>query len=302
MDSPFVGPFLGTEALAEGTVTRRKLSSRHEAVYRDVYLAKGTEMTAAKRALASWLWTGRQATLTGLSASAVYGTQWIDPTAPAELYRRNGKPTTGILIHRDELYADETRRFAGLPVTTPARTAFDLGRRPGRDEAVIQVDALSQATRLCAPDIAPLLDRHPGVRGLVQLREVLALMDGGAESPPETRTRLVLIDAGLPKPQTQILVHGNFGARRSARIDMGYAEFKVGVEYEGAQHWTDPRVRANDIDRYAELAALGWLIVRVGADLLNHRPQVIVARVCAALRARGAQWPVVARVSADRVA
>lgn len=136
----------------------------------------------------------------------------------------------------------------------------------------------------------------------MQLREVLALMDGGAESPPETRTRLVLIDAGLPKPQTQILVHGNFGARRSARIDMGYAEFKVGVEYEGAQHWTDPRVRANDIDRYAELAALGWLIVRVGADLLNHRPQVIVARVCAALRARGAQWPVVARVSADRVA
>lgn len=113
MDSPFVGPFLGTEALAEGTVTRRKLSSRHEAVYRDVYLAKGTEMTAAKRALAAWLWSGRQATLTGLSASAVYGTQWIDPTAPAELYRRNGKPTTGILIHRDELHADETRRSSG---------------------------------------------------------------------------------------------------------------------------------------------------------------------------------------------
>ncbi|MGV0810817.1 hypothetical protein ABQF34_02535 [Mycolicibacterium boenickei] len=295
-------PILGTEALAAGTVTRRGLASRYESVYRDVYLAKGAEMTAAKRAVAAWLWSGRKATLTGLSASAVYGTRWIDPAAPAELYRRNGKPTAGIVVHRDELHADETRLFTGLPVTTPARTAFDLGRRPGRDEAVIQVDALSQATCLCAADIAPLLERHSGMRGLVQLREVLDLMDSGAESPQETRTRLVLIDAGLPKPQTQIAVRGNFGARRSARIDMGWAQFKVGVEYEGAQHWTDPRVRANDIDRYAELAAQGWLIIKVGADLLNHRPQVIVTRVCAALRARGAQWPVVARISDDRVA
>lgn len=295
-------PFLGTEALAAGTVTRRKLASRYEAVYRDVYLAKGAEMTAAKRAVAAWLWSGRQATLTGLSASASYGTQWIDPAAPAELYRRSGKPTTGILVHRDELYAEETGLVNRLPVTTPARTAFDLGRRPGRDEAVIQMDALSQATCVCAADIAPLLERHPGVRGLVQLREVLELMDGGAESPPETRTRLVLIDAGLPKPQTQIVVRGNFGARRSARIDMGYAQFKVGVEYEGAQHWTDPRVRANDIDRYAELAAQGWLIIRVSSDMLRYRPDVIVARVGAALQVRGAQWPVIARISEGRVA
>lgn len=123
--------FLGTEALAAGTVTRRRLASRYAAVYRDVYLAKDVEMTATKRAVAAWLWSGRQATLTGLSASAVYGTQWIDPAAPAELYRRNGKPTTGIVVHRDELYAEETRVFTGLPVTTPGRTAFDLGRRPG---------------------------------------------------------------------------------------------------------------------------------------------------------------------------
>ena len=64
-------------------------------------------------------------------------------------------------------------------------------------------------------------------------------MDGGAESPQETRTRLVLVDAGLPKPQTQIVVTGHFG-RTFARIDMGYEEFKVGVESDGVQHWTDP--------------------------------------------------------------
>ncbi|MCG7606818.1 hypothetical protein BA059_12520 [Mycolicibacterium sp. (ex Dasyatis americana)] len=295
-------PFLGTEALASGSVTRRTLASRYDAVYRNVYLAKDAELTAQTRALAAWLWSGRNATMAGLSAAALYGTQWIAAAEPAELYRRNGKPVDGILIHRDKLLDGETRSRGGVLVTTPARTAFDLGRRVGRNAAVIRADALAQATGVRPADVESLIDRHPGVRGLKQLRDVVRLMDGGAESPPETETRLILVDAGLPKPTTQIVVRGDFGRRKYARIDMGYEEFKVGVEYEGAQHWTDPQVRANDIDRYAELAAQGWLIVRVGADLLYRRPHVIVARACAALRVRGAQWPVIAQNLSDCVA
>jgi very-short-patch-repair endonuclease len=48
-----------------------------------------------------------------------------------------------------------------------------------------------------------------------------------------------------------------------ARIDLGWPEWRVGVEYDGAQHWTDPVQRTTDIDRAAELARLGWIIVRV---------------------------------------
>lgn len=285
-----------------GRVTRRTLVSRYDAVYRNVYVCKGTEMTASTRAVAAWLWSGRQATMAGLSAAALYGTRWIETGEPAELYRRNGKPVDGILIHRDELAGDETRLVAGIATTTPARTAFDLGRRGDRAQAVTRLDALAQATDVCAADVLPLVERHRGVRGLVQLREVLDLMDDGAESPQETRTRLLLVDAGLPRPKSQIVVVGDFVGRKHARIDMGYDEFKVGVEYEGAQHWTDPAVRANDIDRYAELAAQGWIIIRVSSDMLRYRPHTIVARTCEALRIRGAQWPVIARVLGDRVA
>jgi very-short-patch-repair endonuclease len=77
---------------------------------------------------------------------------------------------------------------------------------------------------------------------------------------------------------------------------MGYREFKVGVEYDGEQRWTDPRRRAHDIDRHAELAALGWVIVRVSADILRYRRHVIVEGTCVALRAAGAEWPVIARI------
>jgi hypothetical protein len=297
-----IGPFLGTEALARGTVTRRTLRSRHEAVYRNVYIPKGLQLTAQTRAVAAWLWSGRQATAAGLSAAALYGTQWIDPRLPAELYRRNGKPVDGIVIHRDALLDDETRLICGIPATTPARTAFELGRRGHRTQALIAVDALANATRLQSSDVYPLVERHSGARGVVQLREVLDLMDSGAESPQETRTRLLLVDAGLPRPRTQIIVYGNFGGRKYAKVDLGYGDFKVGVEYDGEQHWTNPQQYAYDIDRHAELLARGWVIIRVSAEMLRYRPGVIVARVCAALRAAGAEWPVIAQILGNRVA
>jgi hypothetical protein len=163
------------------------------------------------------------------------------------------------------------------------------------------VDALANATKLQPSHVLPLLERHRGVRGLVQLRDVIDLMDGGAESPQETRTRLLLIDAGLPRPQTQIVVRDNYG-EPFARIDMGWEEFLVGVEYDGPQHWTDPSRRTRDIDKYAELDHRGWRIVRVNDELLRYRRRVIVSRVCAALRAAGAEWPVIARILGDRVA
>ncbi|HTI74375.1 MAG TPA: hypothetical protein VL634_05215 [Mycobacterium sp.] len=289
------GPFLGTEARARGLVTRRTLRSRHDQIHRDVYVPKGEELTPITRAQAAWLWSGREGIAAGFSAAALYGTQWIDPQLPAELYRRNGKPVDGIVIHRDELFRDETREVLGIPATTPARTAFDLGRRDRRLRALIAVDALANATRLRSSDVLPLVERHRGVRGLVQLREVLDLMDRGAESPQETRTRLLLIDSGLPRPQTQISV-GRW------RIDMGWEEFKVGVEYDGPQHWTVPQRRTRDIEKYADLDFRGWRMVRVNDELLRYRRQVIVARTCRALQAAGAEWPVIARILGESVA
>jgi very-short-patch-repair endonuclease len=119
-----------------------------------------------------------------------------------------------------------------------------------------------------------------------QLRQVLALVDGGAESPQETRTRLAIVSAGLPRPRTQIAVHNEWGAV-IARIDLGWEQWRVGVEYDGAQHWTDARIRAKDIDRTAELERRGWRIIRVSADLLRNRPDILIARIREALRAAG---------------
>jgi len=279
-------PFRGSEALAAGLVTPHQLRRDFENVHRNVYIPRGQPLTPVTRAVAAWLWSGRAATVAGLSAAALYQTAWIDPWLPAELNRRGRDKTRGIVLHSDALWDDETCVRAGIPITTPARTAFDIGRRKHLIDNVVRVDALMRATGLKTSDVEPLVDRHRGARGLKQLRRVLTMVDGGAESPYETKTRLMLVAGGLPRPQTQIEVRGDWGTIL-ARIDMGWEEWKVGVEFDGAHHWTDPLQRTWDIDRLAELEARGWRIIRVSADLLRKRPAIVLARVRDALTAAG---------------
>jgi hypothetical protein len=282
-----VEPFLGTEAIAAGMASRHQLATHYEAIYRNVYRPKGQKMTAVHKAKAAWLWSGRGATVAGLSAAALHGSLWIDARLPAELNQRSQHRTVGIVLRDDTLAGDETMVRQGISLTTPARTAFDLGRHYGRTLAVIRLDALMRATGLQRRVIWDLTERYPGARGIRGLRNAIGLADAGAESPQETRTRLVLTDAGLPPKRTQINVYDSYGAH-VGRIDMGWDDWLVGVEYDGVQHWEDPAVRNRDIDRQAELEALGWRIIRVSADMLRYRPNTIVERTRSALRAAGA--------------
>ena len=282
-------PFIGSEALASGAVNRYQLATRYDAVYRNVYVPKGQVLTPVDRAVAAWLWSERRAIAAGLSAAALHGTKWLDANLPAELNQPHRHKTKGILLHSDKLADDEVCNTSGLPATTPARTAYDLGRRRELATAVIRLDALMQATNVKPTDVEAIADRHRGARGIVQLREAIELSDGGAESPQETRTRLILTRAGLRPQRTQIVVFDEFG-EFVHRIDMGWVDWKVGVEYDGAQHWTDPDVRARDIETQAVLEALGWRIIRVGNDMVRYRPNTIVARTRTALRAAGAPF------------
>jgi Protein of unknown function (DUF559) len=133
--------------------------------------------------------------------------------------------------------------------------------------------------------VLSIADSKSGTRGVRRLRSVLELVDGGAESPQESRVRLLLVRANLHAPETQIEFVDEFGDV-SIRVDMGWREWKVAVEYDGVQHWSDRSQRSWDIDRIAMLEAIGWTVVRVSAEMLS-RPDVIVARVMAKLRAAG---------------
>ncbi len=279
-------PFIGSHVLAAKAIPERAMRKWYQPAYPDVYVPRGAELTAKQRARAAWLWSGGRAVVAGQSAAALLGAKWVDPLKPAELVSANRRPPPLIVVYSDALLPDEVTNVEGIAVTNAARTAFDIGRRTGRLLAVQRLDALANATDLKTADVDAVIARHKGARGIRRLRRILWLVDGGSESPRESRTRLVLIGAGLPKPETQIRVCNEYGDF-VGRVDMGWREWLVAVEYDGSQHWTDPEQRRRDIERLAELADCGWIIVRVSNDMLVHLQGTLVSRVVAALRSRG---------------
>lgn len=281
---------VGSEALSSGTLTRYALQTRYRKLHRNVYVPRNFSLDARNRATAAWLWSGRTATLAGCSAAAILGSKWLPDDAPAELARVRHPSPPGIRIHTGAIADDEICVVGGMKCTTPARTAYDLGRRLPVETGVIRVDALLNATKTDVAEVMSVAERYGGARGIRRLRTTLDLVDPGAESPQETRLRLVLVRAGLPRPVTQIPVLDRTGRVRR-RIDMGWPDHMVGVEYDGAHHWQDTAAHASDIDRLEFLAASGWKIVRVSLEHLRYRTHAVIARVSDALRRAEATVP-----------
>ncbi len=276
---PRVGePFIGSEAVASGHVTPYALRSRFVAIYRDIYVARDVEITTVLRAKAAWLWSRRRGVVAGRSAAALHGAKWLDGRAPAEIVYDNRHPPAAVRTWSDHVDDDEIAVVQGIPVTSPERTALDLACRYPADEAVAMIDSLARATRLKIADVELLAEGSKGRRGIRQARTALALVDPGAQSPRETWLRLLLIEAGYPRPQTQIPVHGEYG-ELVAVLDMGWEDIKLALEYEGDHHRSDRRQFRRDIGRFEALPELGWIAIRVTVE---DTPGGILARVAAA--------------------
>lgn len=231
-------PFIGSEALADGRLTRHDLRSRFVAVHQDVYVERGTRPTAVLRAKAAWLRSRRHGVLAGFSAAALHGARYIDPGLPAHIIDTNRRPARGITVWADAIDQDDIC-------------------------AVVTIDALARAARLKTTDIALAAERFDGWKGIVQARKTIALVDPESESPQETRLRLLIVREGFPPPDTQ---HPIFNEYRVliGEADMAWPEFKIAVEYEGRRH-TDPDQLRKDIARMDEMMEMGWIVIRVMA-------------------------------------
>ncbi len=269
--------FIGSEARARGLVRKHQLRSDYRAIFPGVYRPKAMELTLAQRTRAAWLWSGRRAVIAGAAAAGMYGAKWIDDDEPIELVWSNARPPSGIRTRRDRLGEGEVRRVRHLPVTTPLRTAFDVGRLTRGELGVARLDALGHATGFDPEAVRAVARRHAGSPGIPRLRAALGLHDRGAESPRETWLRLVLICGGYPRPRTQVPVLDDYGRARYY-LDMGWEDVMVAVEYDG-EHHRDRAVFCNDIIRAEYIAERGWKRVRVVA---GQRPAEVLDRVARA--------------------
>jgi uncharacterized protein DUF559 len=275
-------PFVGSEAIAAGLFTKAQLATRCRRLLPDVYAERDVDVDAMFRAKAGWLWSGRRGVVAGFAAAALHGSKWANDASVVDLIHQNLRSPPGIQTRRSRIEKDEIDLVAGIPVTSAVRTALDLGCWYPTMTAVAGIDALARVVEIKTADVELLARRYCGRRGIALAREAVELFDSGAQSPKESWLRVVLIQAGLPRPQTQIPVLDESG-NAIAYLDMGWEDVKVAVEYDGEQHRSDRRQYRWDVRRSELLERLGWIVIRVMA---GDKPAEIVARVRRALGRR----------------
>jgi hypothetical protein len=190
----------------------------------------------------------------------------------------------GLVVHQRLIQPQDVVRHRGLRMTSGAQTFLDLAATLGPAELLAVGDALWCGGHLDPDRLSERLQRADRVRGVVRAREIAPLLNPKAGSRPESLIRYWLLASDLPEPQVQLPIVDRWG-REVAHADLGYARWKVALEYEGRQH-ADADQFGRDIDRYSLMAADGWLTLRF-ADRHLGGPWTVVDRTRRALISRG---------------
>jgi hypothetical protein len=271
-----VQPFTMTTAKAGGIspakvrrgVRRRELVM----VLRGVYLRSDVELTTAVKLAAAALVISPHAVACDRTAAWLWGVAVfeygeLDATPPLETYVLRGCNATDRPEVRGgvrDLMPGDWVEIGGVKVTTPLRTALDLGCKLNRRPALAAMDALMRRHGFTHAEMRRLATRYFRRRGVVQLRELIPLVDPRAESQPESWTRLALIDHGLPapKPQHWILI----GGVPTYRLDLAYLHARIAIEYYGEEFHTSDEDREADETRRKWLEDHGWIVIVVIKD------------------------------------
>ena len=277
--------FRARDVLDSGLLTRDALrSSAWRRLFRDVYADADLPDSHHLRIAGAALLIPPAAVFSGRTAAYLHGaTQLVDDRTPVEVSVPTGVrfgPLTGLRVrqvHLPELDVGTVQRHR---CTSGLRTALDIARCEELIEAVVALDVLLARVIVGKGELAEAAGAGRGSRrGVERMRAAVALADGRAESPPESRLRVVLALAGLPAvPQYTVRdAAGNF----VARVDLAYPDRRVAIEYDGAWHGERGQL-ARDRRRHNRLVAAGWTVLYVtAADM--HDPESLVARIEAVL-------------------
>jgi very-short-patch-repair endonuclease len=245
-------------------------------IHRGVYAVGHRPRTREATWTAAVLAAGPRAVLSHRSAAALWAIRGSSGPATTEVIAPRVCRRAGIRSHEIVLPDDEVTVEDGIPVTTPARTLFDLA-------AVVPAHQLEAAfneaeyRRLTSPvSLDALLARYPRRRGAQALRSVLD--NHGRNGETRTRSELEralirLVDAhGLPRPHVNRHTdHGELDARWPAQ--------RLVVECDGfAAHGTR-RAFEEDRARDRALVVAGWRVVRVTSRQLADDPAGIAAQL-----------------------
>lgn len=279
-------PFTRAEARAAGLTDKALESAAWRQLFRNVWVYADVPDSRELRLAAARLVLPEHGVLCGLTAAWVHG---VDVRREDDLdvhvgfaKGRRVRQQAGLSVCQESLDESDWLVVDGVRVTTPVRTAFDCLRWLHRVEGVVVADALTHAELTSLDELRRYFAGKRRLRNLRIGEALLDVVEPKSESPMETRTRLVLVWAGLPRPEAQWEIYTPNGVF-VARADLAYPEHKIAVEYDGAWHWKQRRA---DDRRRAAMRALGWEVHVYDADDIYGDPDRVVSEVAAALRSR----------------
>ncbi|MBB6625957.1 hypothetical protein H5V45_01360 [Nocardioides sp. KIGAM211] len=296
---PTTGPFTYAEALQSG-LSRHQLSVLHQEgllrrPIKGVYLPSALGDSLSLRAACLSLVVPEDCVVVDRHAGWMLGAQMVlAPNEhldlrPLSLYRPagHGRLRNSIAASGERDLSDEdVIEIEGLRVTTPLRTAWDLGRVRWTDEAISGLDAMLRLGGFTREEFEDGFVRFRGMRWVTTLRAVGPLADGRSESPGESVLRLRCHECGL-RMTPQVEVHR--GERLLGRLDLGDEPLKVGVEYDGAEWHSTPEQQAHDRRRRGEIRADGWIVEAFDAAAVFGRDracEAVIREAALAARAR----------------
>jgi G:T-mismatch repair DNA endonuclease (very short patch repair protein) len=281
--------FRGSTVVTSGLLTRKQLrSSAWRRLRQDVYADATLPVTHRLLISAVGLVMPEGAGFTGRSAATLWGVpdvagpaDPVDVVVPAGSRWNAGRGVRVRTLPKGQFLVRRGRWLCAGRVDT----AVDLIRWGGTDDAVVLLDRLCLEGMVRLDDVRAAVQELPRCQGSARARRVAELADGTAESPQETRLRLLLGRAGLPDPVAQFRVFDEEGF--VARVDFAYPDLKIAIEYDGLWHggtnaFLDDRRRMN------RLAAAGWMVLHVTAGDMQH-PERLAAQVRALRAQRQAQ-------------
>ena len=251
-------------------------------VYAGVYAVGHLPVAPEARAHAAVLACGDGAVLSHGSAASLwkYAKHW---TMPHEVIAASRRRRPGIKVHRaTPLTRRDVTRQLGVPVTSPARTVFDMTPGLKTDAALRRfVNDARLTYTFHLSDLGELLARHPRHPATKRLAPFLDARGGPTRSEFEDAFAAFARTYGLPAPVTNTTLLGY-------EVDALFPEHRLIVELDGAEFHLDRATFESDRDRDAELLAAGYVTVRISWERLKAQPAREAARLRRILRTRGA--------------
>ncbi|MEU4558983.1 DUF559 domain-containing protein [Actinoplanes sp. NPDC023936] len=270
--------FRGSTAVDAGLLTRGMLAGPSwSRLFPDVYVHRDHELGQRDWCTAAMLTIPDGAAIGGLSAAGLWGAATparatpVHVVAPRTLRLRRDPR---IAVQYTSLRPGDVTTRNGLSLTTAERTAFDVGRRAGRADALVVLDALLHRHLLDPDALRRMMNSRANWPGTARLGALLPLADARSESPMETCLRLLLVDAGVPPGAVQFEVRQASGLL-VGRVDLAWPDMRLAVEYDGDQHRTPEQFR-QDVERLNVLRLAGWTVLRFTAeDVLRDRVRTV---------------------------